>query len=426
MALLMMAALLAATQSPLPQPDGRYAVGVRRFELVDTSRKGVAEDEADQLRALPAIVWYPAEKSDGPPARYFTPSEAAVEVPALARNFLFDPAEVADFGAIRTHAVADAPPLHGATRFPVVVFSHGYWLYPSQNDGLFEELASHGYIVVSIDHPGDSVDVKLDDGRVVATNPRSDTNKALFALVHTLFTAPTDDERVSVLGRYAELFPTSRMGVSLFAWRDDTLFAVRALRDGDVPAPIRAIMAIADMGDLALSGMSYGGTTAATTCRLIVECKAVLNLDGDNWDPALFNADVERPMLLIQSDWTTSPIVDGQPADPGFSAFDYGFEPWAQAGRTGHVRRVRIADVSHMGLTDLGLFMPGPKATERFGKADPARIEGIVNALSLAFLEVHLKHGDEAALDRVIEHTPGVFLHDPEHVRLWAASRSRR
>ncbi|HEU4959338.1 MAG TPA: hypothetical protein VFT56_02935 [Sphingomonas sp.] len=426
MALLMMAALLATTQSPLPQPDGRYAVGVRRFELVDTSRKGVADDEPDQPRALPAIVWYPAQQSDAPPAPYFTKAEASVEVPALARNFLFEPAEVAGFYTARTHAVADAPPANGHAGFPVVVFSHGYWLYPNQNDGLFEQLASHGYVVVSIDHPRDSVDVKLADGRVVTTNPRSDTNKVLFALVHTLFTAPTDDERVAVLGRYAELFPASRMGVSLFAWRDDTLFAVQALRSGAVPAPVRAIMATANMNNLALSGMSYGGTTAATTCRLIVQCRAVLNLDGDNWEPALFNADAERPMLLIQSDWTTSPIVNGQPADPGFSAFDYGFEPWAQAGRTGHVQRVRIADVSHMGLTDLGLFMPGPKAAERFGKADPARVERIVNALSLAFLDVHLKHGDEAALDRVIEHTPGVFAHDPEHVRRWAASRSRR
>jgi hypothetical protein len=58
MSLLMMAgALLATAQSPLPQPNGRYAVGVRRFELVDASRKGVADDEADQPRALPAIVW---------------------------------------------------------------------------------------------------------------------------------------------------------------------------------------------------------------------------------------------------------------------------------------------------------------------------------------------------------------------------------
>src|SRR5690242_20293549 len=172
--LLMIAgALLAASPSSLPRPDGPYTVGVRRFELVDTSRKGVADDEADQPRALPAIIWYPAERSDASPAPYFTKEEATVEVPALARNFLFEPAEVAGFYTARTHAVADAPPASGHAGFPVVVFSHGYWLYPNQNDGLFEQLASHGYVVVSIDHPRDSVDVKLDDGRVVTTNPRS-------------------------------------------------------------------------------------------------------------------------------------------------------------------------------------------------------------------------------------------------------------
>ena len=415
----------ATAQSPLPEPDGLYAVGVQRFELLDSGRKGVAEDLPDQPRAIPAIIWYPANKSNSVPAPYFMEAQAAIRVPAIARNFLFDPAEVAGFPAVLTHSITNAAPMRSRAGFPIVIFSHGYFLYANQNQSLAEKLASHGYIVVAIDHPRDSVDVKTSDGRVVATNMASEKNLALFDLLHILTSGRTHDECISILDRYAKIFPTSRMGVSLAAWRDDTLFTVRALRSGKVPAPVRAVLAAADENRIALAGMSFGGATSAATCRLIAQCRAVINLDGANFEPTLFNGDVERPMLLIQSDWTRYALSQGQPQDPGFSPNDYSFERWTQAGVSGHVLRLRIEGVTHMGLTDLGLLMPGPKATERFGDADPRQVANIIGATSLAFLDLHLKHGAQKALDSVVTTTPGVVQHDPVQIRQWALSRQQ-
>jgi predicted dienelactone hydrolase len=422
--LILLGALLAA-QSPFPTPDGSYAVGVRRFELVDASRKGVAEDAPDQLRALPEIIWYPAEATGAPPAPYFTQAEAAVEVPALARNFLFDAAEVAGFAAVRTHALADAPVLHSHGRFPIVLFSHGYWLYPNQNEPLAEELASHGYIVVSIAHPRDAVDLRMGDGRIVATNPRSEANKALFAVVGKLFSGKTHDARVAMLDQYKAIFPGSRMAVSLDAWRDDTLFTLRSMRDGQVPEAVRAILSSADQDKVALAGMSFGGTTAATTCRLVAQCRAIINLDGENWEPALFDGDVERPMLLMQSDWTRHRLVPEQPADPAFTPYDYAFERWTEAGTTGRVLRVRIEGTTHMGLTDLALLMPGLKAAERFGEADPAHVAHVIDTLSLAFLDWQFGRGGKAALDQRVDHMPGLVRHDPAQTRRWALARGK-
>ena len=44
----------------MPAPSGEHAVGVRDFELTDTSRKGVLAAAVDEPRRLLVRVWYPA------------------------------------------------------------------------------------------------------------------------------------------------------------------------------------------------------------------------------------------------------------------------------------------------------------------------------------------------------------------------------
>lgn len=80
-----------------------------------------------------------------------------------------------------------------------------------------------------------------------------------------------------------------------------------------------------------------------------------INLDGGNYDLALFNASVERPMLLMMSDWVNLPLP-GRPSDPAFHMNDYAYEPWLRAGLDPDVVRVRLEGIRHMGYTDLILL----------------------------------------------------------------------
>ncbi len=113
-----------------PALPGAYEVGYRLTETTDTSR-----DREIGGRTLPLHIWYPASGGeDFPPASY------------LIGGFLQLPALLA-----RSEA-----PLRDERRWPLLVFSHGFGGTPLQSTPLMETLASHGFVVVAVDHIGNS------------------------------------------------------------------------------------------------------------------------------------------------------------------------------------------------------------------------------------------------------------------------------
>ncbi|MDO5690085.1 MAG: hypothetical protein Q4G61_07535 [Tissierellia bacterium] len=51
--------------------------------------------------------------------------------------------------------------------YPLIIFSHGSFGVADSNMSLFDELASHGYIVASLDHPYHSFTTTLSDGKSI-------------------------------------------------------------------------------------------------------------------------------------------------------------------------------------------------------------------------------------------------------------------
>jgi predicted dienelactone hydrolase len=93
-------------------------------------------------RTLTLEVWYPAALSFGQPA--------GGEYRTMTRN----PAVTT---TLHGRAVRDAPPIHGAA-FPVVIISHGYPGNRYLMSHLGENLASKGFVTVSIDHKDSTYD----------------------------------------------------------------------------------------------------------------------------------------------------------------------------------------------------------------------------------------------------------------------------
>ena len=134
--------------APLPKPSGPYAVGVRTFELDDTARPGVFAAAAGEPRRLLVRIWYPAGDVRGrTPAPYLSAREASAAIHSRSATAGFP------LKHIRTNSYADAPLRPGAKDLPVVFYSHGYTSFLAQNTVLMEHLASHGYVVVSVQHP---------------------------------------------------------------------------------------------------------------------------------------------------------------------------------------------------------------------------------------------------------------------------------
>ncbi|WBX84220.1 hypothetical protein [Sphingosinicella microcystinivorans] len=408
----------------LPQPDGPFRVGVQSAELRDLSRRSVLFTSPDAPRDIPITVWYPAPAdAAGKPRAYLTWRETLDEAVSLAELWGFPAYRFLSLHSTGTHGIEDAEVARGQT-FPLVIFSHGYWSIRAQNTALMERLASHGYIVVSVAHPRDSASVRLQDGTLIppamhfgpggVDDPTADRKweEATAAFMG----GDSHEKRIAALPAYKAAVSAHRLGQSLVAWRDDVLFAGKALRDSP-PPNIAGIMAAADFSRIVHAGMSFGGSTAVSACDNDPDCVAAVDLDGENFDGEQFDREIRAPLLLLLTDQPFSAL---QRSDPEFNPTDYAWETWHCIGKRDDIARLRTRGVLHMGLTDFVLSARGPFKSRHFTSLDGERALALVNDTTLAFLQHHVRGAADAGFNAVLAKYPELQRLDTGSLRAYA------
>lgn len=149
-----------------PEPTGPYKIGTTNFHLVDKSRLEEYTKDPNDHRELMIQIWYPAKVKNNESTTSYTSHsqelaaglQASLPLPQFALQHL---------NKIQTNSYQDAKLVKNEFGWPVLLFSHGMNLYRYQNTFQVEELVSHGYIVVGIDHTYDAAAVVFPDGRTV-------------------------------------------------------------------------------------------------------------------------------------------------------------------------------------------------------------------------------------------------------------------
>jgi predicted dienelactone hydrolase len=145
-----------------PQPSGSELVGFERLTPTDRHRsESLALDRG--ARRIPIRVWYPAAARGAKPGSVLTRAEQA----AWEKLGKLSPGSLDGLGRTTT---ASAPAAGG--RHPVLLLSHGLGETTALLSAQAADLASHGYVVVGIDHAGDSAAVDVGGGHLVTTTPR--------------------------------------------------------------------------------------------------------------------------------------------------------------------------------------------------------------------------------------------------------------
>jgi dienelactone hydrolase len=140
-----------------PIPVGPDKVGTRIMDLVDSSRNDPFSANGVK-RELLVRFWYPASLNQGcQPAQYTSPK---------VWNY-FSKLVGAPLPGVTTNSCLTAPVADGA--HPVVVFTPGYTGTFTDYTYLFEDLASRGYVVASVDHTSEATAVEFPDGRLVTS-----------------------------------------------------------------------------------------------------------------------------------------------------------------------------------------------------------------------------------------------------------------
>jgi len=140
---------------------GPYDIGVRTLEVTDRNRIDVLKTTAGAPaarydRTLTLEAWYPAQP------------HASARPPGAYRAITRDPSVTA---TLHGKAQRDAPPVAPADPFPLVIVSHGYPGNRYLMSHLGENLASKGFVVISIDHPDSTYDDQKGFGSTLYNRP---------------------------------------------------------------------------------------------------------------------------------------------------------------------------------------------------------------------------------------------------------------
>lgn len=242
-----------------PIPSGPEKVGTRVMDLVDSTRDDPYLANG-MKRELLVRFWYPASlNQDCQPAQY-----AAPKVWSYFSKLVGVP-----LPEVTTHSCWNAPVVQGA--HPVVVFTPGYTATFTDYTFIFEDLASRGYVVASVDHTYEATAVEFPDGRFAESVLGS----------HLGATWRGDNETLS--------FATS---VRL----DDLRFVVDELErlNAQTGSPFAGGL---DMSRVALAGHSMGGATAFLSVEEEPRFKAGIIIDG--FVPSALIKTTHTPVLIL-------------------------------------------------------------------------------------------------------------------------------
>jgi len=152
----------------LVAPTGHDRAGTVRLHLVDPTRIDPTSP-THALRELMVQVWYPATDTRRfPSTPYLTPLAAA--------HFLASYNALPGAELPQTTGHAGAPVDRRDGPHPVVLYSPGGGTDAALDNGLVEDLVSHGYVVVTMDDTNESPEVEFPGGRLVTGTFAADTD----------------------------------------------------------------------------------------------------------------------------------------------------------------------------------------------------------------------------------------------------------
>jgi len=143
--------------------------------------------------------------------------------------------------------------------YPLVVFSHGFSMFRNSNLSLFEELASNGYIVCSIDLDYESLWSVQENGKIIFQN--LDELKDINA-------ATTDESSYKVCEKWNEIRA------------NDLNYAIDHIVSKADAKNSEEIFHKIDTKEIAMVGHSFGGASAVTVGRENNLVKAAVDMDG--------------------------------------------------------------------------------------------------------------------------------------------------
>ncbi|MXQ55087.1 alpha/beta hydrolase family protein [Shimazuella alba] len=366
----------------LPQPSGPNQIGTLIYHWVDKNRPEIFTDNPKDRREIMVQIWYPAKENlSSPHAPYIQETEPLASVARMKGlpGFIFEQLKY-----VKTHAIPSATVSTVKSKYPVLIFSAARGGFRQQNTQIFEELASHGYIVASIDHPYTAGGVKFPDGRLISLDSR-------------LFPGTKSD-----LPDDRNFFDNTV--VPYLA--KDIMFSLDQLTALNQSDPKGILTGRLDLKHVGMIGHSLGGLIGAEASYLDPRLRAFIALD------------VHMPANVIRSGLKQPTMFIGREAKwmkmEGWSKEDIDLTQttmrsvYKKLPKDGYL--IMIPGTFHVNFTDASLYSPLMSWAGLTGPIDGDRANSIINSYTLAFFNKYLKSKPAKLLDEPSKQYPEVHF----------------
>jgi len=358
---LILLAVSAALPVLLPVPSfpassGPYQVGTRIYELTDLGRQEIYSGKIEPRR-FQIQVWYPSEPGSSD-VRAPWMAKAEIFAPAIAKYIRMPSFFLDHLTLVRTPAYQESKIAHVEEGYPVILFSHGWNGFNTQNTGQAIQLASHGYVVVGVQHTYGAVITVFDDGTIARNNPSA------------LPSGAPDAEYEAAARKLVD------------QWAGDLGYAMDFLEEQDDHAESPFYKSL-DLSRVGVYGHSTGGGAAIQFCGTDTRCKALLGMDP-------FMRPVSREVL-----------ENGLP-QPSFFMFSQRWADDVDSRNNQLFHRfilntpqilgvIYIEGTAHYDFSDLPLLSPLAPRLGLKGPINGKRVTGIINDYLLSFFDETLK-----------------------------------
>ncbi|MCR5328073.1 MAG: hypothetical protein K6E12_04335 [Saccharofermentans sp.] len=305
----------------------------------------------------------------------------------MADAILIDHSRIEQFendGSYREVPVYFFYPEGVSGKMPLVIFSHGAFGYYQSNASMFLELASNGYVVVSIEHPYHSIFTHDSSGKTIIADRK---------FLNDSMTVGSSDESE------AEVFAVTTEWMELRT--DDMNFVIDSLKEGNTDSwhiedgqkdGVLMAVSLIDTTKIGLIGHSMGGATAVT-CGRRDDITAVVDLDGTMIGE---NTGVDGDTILVNEEPYHAALFEIQNQnhhDEAETALKEGmvYSNNVVIQNADVSYRTYFADSGHMDFTDLPLFSPVLAKNLGTGNVDNETMLKTLNGLVLGFFDCYLK-----------------------------------
>jgi predicted dienelactone hydrolase len=352
----------------LPVPTGRYAVGTTAIDLVDRSRREQCDPTTKSPRELVVQVWYPAISNYGDRAPY------------LPDRRLIPKGVFSHLGLVKTNAVRDVAIAPSTSPYPVVLYTPSWDGYRTDNTFQTQELASHGFVVIGLEHPCAVPMAVYPSGRVIHSNLSSDYTSS--------------DAALATLLRVGE--------EQLILRTQDIQFVLNQLPQINQSELFDGAF---DLNRVGIFGHSFGGAAAAQACAVDRRLKAGMNMDGLLFGSAAQHG-ASPPFFFMQSDYSRPTTAELKSTDGGLrrsrQTDEWGYQQRDRWFRAWGGENLTLLGSEHMNFSDLPLRS---RLRNSGGRISADRAMKIINAYTVAFFDRELKGKQSPLFSAIVAKT---------------------